>query len=56
MDLRTLIGTLIEAADKDADTLDELCGEASGDDTRENYEAYRAELDETNAAIKAGRA
>ena len=56
MDLRTLIGTLIEAADKDADTLDELCGEASGDDTRENYEAYRAELDETNAAIEAGRA
>nr|WP_294563073.1 hypothetical protein [uncultured Rhodopila sp.] len=55
MDLRTLIGTLIEAADKDADTLDELCGEASGDDTRENYEAYRAELDDTNAAIEAGR-
>ena len=25
MDLRTLIGTLIEAADKHADTLHELC-------------------------------
>jgi len=56
MDLRTLIGTLIEAADKRADTLHELCGESSDDDTRESHDAYRAELDETNAAIEAGRA
>jgi hypothetical protein len=56
MDLRTLIGTLIEAADKHADTLLELCGESSDDDTGESHEAYGAELDETNAAIEAGRA
>jgi hypothetical protein len=55
MDLRTLIGTLIEAADKHADTLHELCGESSDDDTRESHNAYQAELDETNAAIEAGR-
>jgi hypothetical protein len=56
MDLRTLIGTLIEAADKHADTLHELCKESSDDDTRESHDAYQAELDETNAAIEAGRA
>ena len=55
MDLRTLIGTLIEAADKRADTLHELCGESSDDDTRESHNAYQADLDETNAAIEAGR-
>ena len=55
MDLRTLIGTLIEAADKHADTLHELCKELSDDDTRESHDAYQAELDETNAAIEAGR-
>jgi hypothetical protein len=56
MDLRTLIGTLIEAADKHADTLHELCKESSDEDVRERHDAYRAELDETNAAIQAGRA
>jgi hypothetical protein len=57
MDLRTLIGTLIEVADKHADTLHELCVESSDDDdTRESHDAYRAELDGTNAAIEAGRA
>jgi hypothetical protein len=56
MDLRTLIGTLIEAADKHADTVHELCGESSDDDIRERRDAYQAELDETNAAIETGRA
>ena len=57
MDLRTLIGTLIEAADKHADTLHELRKESSDDDdASESDDAYRAELDETNAAIEAGRA
>ena len=56
MDLRTLIGTLIESADKHADTLHELCKESSDEDVRERHDAYRAELDETNAAIEAGRA
>jgi hypothetical protein len=56
MDLRTLIGTLIEATDKHADTLHELCIETSCDDNRERHDGYQAELDETNAAIEAGRA
>ena len=57
MDLRILIGTLIEVADKHADTLQELCVESSDDDdTRESHEAYQAELEGTNAAIEAGRA
>jgi len=56
MDLRTLIGTLIEAADKHADTLHELCTESLDDHTEESHDAYQAELDETNAAIEAGRA
>jgi hypothetical protein len=55
MDLRTLIGTLIEAADKHADTLQELCKESSDDDTRQSHDAFRAELDEIDAAIEAGR-
>jgi hypothetical protein len=55
MDLRTLIGTLIEAADKHAETLHERCGESSDDHTRESHDAYQAELDETNTAIEAGR-
>jgi hypothetical protein len=56
MDLRTLIGTLIEAADKHAGILHELCIETSCDDNRESHDAYQAELDETNAAVEAGRA
>jgi hypothetical protein len=56
MYLRTLIGTLIEAADKHADTLHELCSESLNDATKESHDAYQAELEETNAAIDAGRA
>jgi hypothetical protein len=56
MDLRTLIGTLIEAADKHADTLHERCSESLNDATKESHDAYQTELDETNTAIDAGRA
>jgi hypothetical protein len=51
MELREIVGTLIEAADKHADNLHELVMESDG----EARAAYQGELDKTNEAVDAAR-